>query len=279
MTVHVLMPVFNRLALTQSMLEYLRTQRADESLSIVVVDDGSTDGTVDYLDAQKDITVLRGDGALWWGGAVDLALRHVLEFAFEQDWVLLVNNDTRIESGFVQKLLDTARQHTPAAVGSVIRDMEPPHRLLSIGPRINPWRFHMKDAIDELSHGAEVDVVSVDALSGRGVLYPVSALRLVGGLRVRCLPHYLADYELALRVRSAGWRLLVSITATVYSADENGNAYRASSLWDRLFSVRSPAFVPARLGFWWSASSPVQRLTLPLRAAVYTLISLGRRKA
>ena len=279
MTVHVLMPVFNRLALTQSMLECLRAQRADEPLSIVVVNDGSADGTAEFLKAQKDITVLQGDGSLWWGGAIDLALRRVLDSASERDWVLLVNNDTRIESGFVQTLLDTARRHAPAAVGSVIRDMEPPHRLLSIGPRINPWRFRVKDAIEDPPHGAGADVVSVDALSGRGVLYPVSALRHVGGMRARYLPHYLADYELALRVRSAGWRLLVSTKALVYSADEYGNAYRASGLWDRLFSVRSPAFLPAHLGFWWSASSPVQRLTLPLRAAVHTVISLRRRKA
>lgn len=279
MTVYVLMPVFNRLALTRSMLDCLRAQRADEPLSIVVVNDGSTDGTAEYLNTQKDITVLQGDGSLWWAGAIDLALRRVLESASERDWLLLVNNDTRIESGFVQMLIDTARHHAPSAVGSVIRDMEPSHRLLSIGPRINPWCFRVKDAIEDPPHGAGVDVVPVDALSGRGVLYPVSALRHVKGMRARYLPHYLADYELAIRVRSAGWRLLVSTKAAVYSADEYGNAYRASGLWDRLFSVRSSAFLPAQLGFWWSASSPVQRLTLPLRAAVHTLIRLRRRKS
>ena len=279
MTVHVLMPVFNRLALTELMLGYLRAQRADEPLSIVVVNDGSTDDTAEYLNVQEDIAVLQGDGSLWWGGAIDLALRHVLEFASEKDWVLLVNNDTIIESGFVQVLLDTARRHAPAAVGSVIRDNESPHRLLSIGPRIDPWRFRVQDAIENPALRDEADVVSVDALSGRGVLFPVSALREAGGMRVRCLPHYLADYELALRVRAAGWRLLVSKAAAVYSADEYGNAYRATGLWARLFSVRSPSFLPAHLSFWWSASSPVQRVTFPLRAVVHTLISLKRRRA
>ncbi len=281
MTVHVLMPVFNRLAMTQSMLECLRAQQADEPLALIVIDDGSSDGTGDFLRAQADVTVLQGDGSLWWGGGIDLGLRHVLTTASSDDWVLFVNNDTRIDRGFVQALLATARQHAPAAVGSTIRDMQPPHRQLSVGPLINPWRLRVTDAINDPSKREELarGVISVDALSGRGVLYPVPALRAVRGMRPRWLPHYLADYELALRVRSAGWLLLVSSSAVVYSNEEYGNAFRGSSMRERLFSVRSPAYLPARLSFWWSASSLMQRATFPLRAAACTLISICRKKA
>jgi GT2 family glycosyltransferase len=253
------------------MLDFLRAQRVIEPISIVVVDDGSTDGTAEYLDAQKDITVLKGDGSLWWGGAVDLALRHVFEHAGERDWVLFVNNDTKIESNFIQTLLDIAHRHSPAAVGSVIRDLEPPHRLLSIGPLIDPWRFHVKDAIESLHPGDAEGLVAVDALSGRGVLYPVSALRKVKGVRTRWLPHYLADYELSLRVRSQGWQLFVCTDAAVYSANEFGNAQRIPILWARFFSPRSPSFAPAHLCFWWSASNLIQRLTLPLRLVAFLL--------
>lgn len=279
MTVHVLMPVFNRLPLTQSMLACLRSQCLDEPLSIIVINDGSTDGTDEYLRGQANVTVLYGDGSLWWGGAIDLGLRHVFNQASVEDWVLFVNNDTSIEPGFVQALLDAARSHAPAAVGSVIRDIEPPHRLLSLGPRIDPWRFRVRDAICDTDTIFEGGVLSVDALSGRGAMYPVAALLQAGGMRARWLPHYLADYEVALRVRYAGWTLLVNTAAVVFSKNEYGNAYCPAGLWARLFSVRSPSFLPARLGFWWAASSLFQRLTFPLRAVVLILIAMGRRKA
>jgi len=280
MTVHVLMPVFNRVEMTASMLKCLHAQQIDEPLSIVVINDGSTDGTAELLQRHDDVKVLNGDGSLWWGGAIDMGLRHVFAKVAVDDWILFVNNDTVIEANFIQTLLDAAREHTPAAVGSIIRDIDAPHSLLSLGPRINAWRFRVSDAIDTSSEKqvAVADTVSVDALSGRGVLFPVAALQAVHGLRPRWLPHYLADYEVAARVRRAGWQLIVSMAAPVYSKHEYGNSFRSSSLRERLFSPRSPAYLPARFLFWWSASTNLQRVTLPLRAAAYVIIAAIRAK-
>lgn len=280
MTVHVLMPVFNRQVMTQDMLACLRAQKVDEPLSLVVIDDGSTDGTGEFLSTQVDVTVLRGDGSLWWGGAVDAGLRHVLTSAKVDDWVLLVNNDTRIDSDFVQGLLSIARRYAPAAVGSAIRDLQPPHRLLSIGPCIDAWYFRVSDMLDasgRLDDGGQ-EVRAVDALSGRGVIYPVAALRAVGGMRPRWLPHYMADFELALRVRAAGWRLLVSPAVSVQSTDDYGNSFRGATLRERLFSARSPSYLPAQIRFWWAGSNFWQRISLPLRLALFVLFPRLRKK-
>jgi len=278
MTIHVLMPVHNRVSCTESMLECLRTQIVDEPLSIVVIDDGSTDETADFLCAQNDIAVLKGDGSLWWGGAVDLALRTVIEFAKRDDWVLFVNNDTKIDCGFVQTLLDAALTYAPAAIGSVVLDVDPPHRTLSIGPVIKPWRLKVSDLLEERYYESNQEIFAVDALSGRCVLYPISVLESVGGLRPWLLPHYLADYELALRVKHAGYKLLVSNKAIVFSANEFGNSYKANSLWEHFFSVRSPSFLPALVGFWWSASTPLQRLTFLLRVILKKMVFILRSK-
>lgn len=272
------MPVFNRLGMTQAMLSCLREQVLDEALVKVIVDDGSTDGTPAYLAAQDDITVLHGDGELWWGGGIDLGLGHVFGLAAASDWVVFVNNDTLLRSDFLQLLLDVARRSAPAAVGSVIRDMQAPHGLLSVGPRIDAWRLLVGDKRDDADAAAGGDARPADALSGRGVLFPIEALRAAGGMRPKRLPHYLADYELSLRVKSAGWALLVSTKAAVYSAEDYGNAYRAPSLKDRLFSKRSPTYLPALAGFWWGASNWRQRSTLPFRVLAFALYPSLRRK-
>ena len=121
-------------------------------------------------------------------------------------------------------------------------------------------------------------MIDVDAISGRGVLYPVSVLIATGGMRARWLPQYLADYELSLRVKARDYRLIVNTRAIVYSEDSYGSSYRASSYKERLFSVRSPAYLPAVMVFWWQASNWAQRLTAPLRLMIFVLFP-GLREA
>lgn len=280
MTVHVLMPVFNRLALTKRVVQCLRRQLVDERLRMVIVDDGSTDGSADWLAVQADVNVLHGDGSLWWGGAIQLALEDVLKNGSPADFVVFVNNDTTFDQDFVQNLLSVARSHAPAAVGSVIRDEDQPTRLLSIGAVLDTWRLKVRDVLPE-PRTLDMDasqVHQVDALSGRGVLYPLEAFRRAGSMRPRWLPHYLADYELSIRVRNAGYRLVVSEKAAVLSANEFGNAHRAKSIREELFSVRSASYLPANLIFWWEASSLDEKLTLLPRLALSRIWKQLRRK-
>lgn len=279
MTVHVVIPVFNRLALTQQLVACLRQQQTRHTLRLLVVDDGSTDETPAWLADQNDIRVLPGDGSLFWGGAVDAAVRHLEINAAPGDWLLLMNNDTTVDSFFVQRLLEAATAHGRAAVGSIIRDQAKPDKVLSIGPRIDPWRFVTSDLLSSRTRREDPATIPVDALSGRGVLYPMASLLAAGGMRPRLLPHYLADYELAVRVRKAGWQLLVSTEAAVYSTDEYGSTKRSMSWRERLLSVRSPAYLPAVTTFWWEASSWLQRLTLPLRLTLFLAFPRLRKNA
>ncbi len=278
MTVHAIVPVYNRLPLTQSLVACLRKQVLNQPLSLLIINDSSTDGTAEWLAAQDDIEVLNGDGSLFWGGAVDLALKHLETNSNEEDWVLLMNNDTKVAEDFVQRLLSTAQMHAPAAVGSVIFDETNPHRMLCLGTHIDTWRLLSKDLLNEAVALKQLDsILKVDVLSGRGVLFPLSALIAAGGMRPRVLPHYLADYDVSVRVRKLGYDLLVLPSAKVYSAEDFGSASRATSYRDKLFSVRSPFYLPAHCVFWWEVSGWLQRLTLPLRVPLFILFPRLRK--
>ena len=267
MTVHVIIPVHNRLAMTQQVVACLRRQSGAPPLRMLVVDDGSSDGSGAWLAAQDDIEVLNGDGSLFWGGAVDLAMRRLFTMAAAADWVLLLNNDVAVGADYVQQLLAAAGRHAPAAIGSVFFDGAEPARQLSTGTRIDAWRLATRDVLADAGRPTTTDV-EVDVLSGRGALYPVAALIASGGMRPRLLPHHLADFELSLRVRKAGWRLLAASAARVFSSDSlaapQPSPQPSRSRHEDLFSIRSGNYMPAQLAFWWQAGNWRQRLILPL---------------
>lgn len=249
--------------MTKAVLDCLRAQISVD-LNIVVIDDGSSDGTNAFLEAQEDVTILHGDGSLWWGGAIDRGLRHVLPKAVSTDYVLFLNNDTEFEPDFVLNLVMASKRNNHAAVGSIIRNTQPPHEILSIGPRIDYWRFAVWDLLATdagkaaLTENADINV---PMLSGRGSLYPIEAFAKAGFMHPRILPHYFADYELADRVRRSGVRIIVSCSAVVYSTPEWGNNPRRFSWWKRWFSKRSASNLFFTLAFWSLVGSPIQRCT------------------
>ncbi|MBB2685496.1 UNVERIFIED_ORG: GT2 family glycosyltransferase [Rhizobium etli] len=273
MRVNVIIPVFNRLEHTRKVLEALRRQTISDALTIVIVNDGSTDGTAGYLQSQSDVIEIRGDGSLWWGGAIEEGLKHVLPACHPDDYVLFLNNDTWFDEHYVETLVHASKENGGAAVGSVIHEegRDPP--LVSIGAKVNINRLAVWDLLSELSETEKRSPAhhySVDALSGRGTLYPAHLFRKYGSMRPSLLPHYMADYEIAMRFARAGIPLVVSSKAIVYSPPVYGNDASSLSWRKRLFGRRSAHNVFQRLIFYSLVGSPVQRMTAPIRMAYFS---------
>ena len=96
--IYVVIAVKNRLPFTRRCLADLSAQHGVD-VTTIVVDDGSTDGTLDMLARDFPSTVvLRGDGDLWWTAATNLGVAWALKRATDADYVLTLNNDTSFDS-------------------------------------------------------------------------------------------------------------------------------------------------------------------------------------
>tara|TARA_B100000212_G_scaffold336060_1_gene308876 strand:+ start:400 stop:1245 length:846 start_codon:yes stop_codon:yes gene_type:complete len=279
MNIYTIIPVFNRIEYTKKIINCLRKQTIKNKLKIIVVDDGSTDGTDDWLKEQNDIKTLKGNGRLLWAGAINLAIKYLSKKSKQNDWLLLINNDVEIKNDYVEILYEIAQKNYPAAVGSVIKNKN--EELISIGAKIFPKTFQVKDIYNNKFNFQKLFFLKdVDVLSGRGVLYPLKSIFEVKGLRPKIIPHYFADYDLSIRVSKKGYSLIISMKAAVYTNEDFNiikEKRRKENKIFKLFAEKSTSLWHSKFIFWWEASSYIERITLPFRIIKF-IIKTGLRK-
>ncbi len=105
MDVAIVIPVYNQLGHTQECLRCLAADIAD-GVRVIVVNNGSTDGTRAWLATRRDITVIenetnRGCAPAWNQGC---------KAAIGADWIIVLNNDVLLPPGWRSGLLDTAKR-------------------------------------------------------------------------------------------------------------------------------------------------------------------------
>ena len=121
MKMYVVIPVHNRKALTRGCLQSLQ-QQSDENFEIVVIDDGSTDGTSEMIRQQfPNVVLLQGDGNLWWVGAINEGIRHVLDICSPDDCILLLNDDLVVPQNYISQLKKLALTFPNTLIGSVVK--------------------------------------------------------------------------------------------------------------------------------------------------------------
>ncbi|MFA7628078.1 MAG: ATP-binding cassette domain-containing protein [Candidatus Dojkabacteria bacterium] len=210
MKVYVLIPTRNRKELLDKCLSSLDKQTY-EDFEVVVIDDGSTDGTEEVLRKHK-VTVLQGDGNLWWTGAMRKGVDYVLSKCSENDYILLQNDDTYMESDFIENLIRDIKSNPKSLLGTAVKDFETKEYLY------NTHRYK-KCILQQVVVKTDESLIESETLSGRGTLIPVEVFQKLGNFS-RLLPHYGSDYEIAFRAKSKGYKLLMSTDSVTYSTSK-----------------------------------------------------------
>jgi GT2 family glycosyltransferase len=263
-TIYIVIPVHNRLDATRECLESLSCQTY-QHFNIVVIDDASTDGTSEYIRHDyPEVTLLKGDGNLWWTGATNLGARYALEHCRKDDYILTLNNDTCVPAGYLEAMISLARRAPKALIGSIARDDSRRDVVVDEGLKIH-W-FSAKFSKIKVPPAERIDrFYEVSALPGRGTLIPICVFHKVGLYDVKNFPHYSADYDFSLRAREIGYRLLLSPCCYLYSKPQMtglSNVHNKISLADWLksfYSIKSPNNLKIRLRFGLRHAPPLCR--------------------
>jgi len=213
----VVIPVHNRRAMTEKCLESLETQTVD-GFHVVVVDDGSTDGTSEAVQARfPDVHIITGDGSWWWSGATNTGACFALQNGAQA--VLTLNDDTLAAPDMIEAMLITAARE-PRSLFCAI-GVEPVSERVLYGGTLIDWpRSRYTSAVDKSLPRDPSSLIHSDVLPGRGLFVPAAAFVEVGFFAARLFPQAVADYDFAHRASRAGFKLYCDSSARLYTFPE-----------------------------------------------------------
>ena len=99
-----LMTCFNRKEKTIRALENLIKGNQKIDFSFVVADDASTDGTAEALKSFPNVTVLSGNGSLFYSGGMREAIKYAKAAGNHYDYCLLFNDDVDFVDSAIEEL-------------------------------------------------------------------------------------------------------------------------------------------------------------------------------
>ena len=255
MKIYILIPVHNRKDLTVQIVKDLVAQDTNHYIEVVIIDDGSTDGTSEALselqcsslDVVRKIEVLRGDGTWWWSRCIEEAIRFIKPRLLDEDRVLFLNDDVRVEPNYCSSLISVIEMFGSCIVMSQLVDIS--DGSLIVSPiSVSSRTLEIKPLVNELDDLAVV--VASDVAPGRGTLYPADIF--IHGLNVdsKRLPHYLSDYEFSVRAKRTGLKIVCSHNSLVYTNVDWGNSRKSSGFVKRFIAIESPLNIVANWTFW-----------------------------
>ena len=232
--IYILVPVHNRIETTRKFVALLKNQTI-RNLRLVLIDDGSTDGTSEMVTTLlPESTILKGDGNLWWGGSLQKGYEWLIEENLPDPTpILIINDDTTFGPDFLANALKVLTSSPKKLLLARARNEK--GELIENGVMIHWGRLRFEALKDDRE---------MNCASTRGLFLRLGDLRRIGGFHPILLPHYLSDYEFSIRAIRKGFSIGTDPSVEL-TMDETLSGIRSTgkgSIWSRihrLFSKRS----------------------------------------
>ena len=264
--IHIITAVHNRYEITEKFIDCLNSQTY-KNMHLLLIDDGSTDGTAEMVKKKfNNVTIIKGDGNLWWGGALHEAYKWIRDNRSDHtgEAILFSNDDVIYAANYIKKGLKHLRE---VKHGMVLGE----GYSFETGELIDTVQVFDFDNTD-WREGALVrsDNRVGECSSTRSLFLRVGTFLRVGGFHPILLPHYGSDYEWTIRAARKGYLIHTFDDLNYsFSVKTTGEKDYSNLTLKKLFSKRS-------------VSNPIYNvsyilLAMPWGYKVKGLMAQGRR--
>jgi O-antigen biosynthesis protein len=203
----IILVTYNQLAYTRQCLESIRF-RTDEPYELIVVDNGSTDGTVDYLRSLEGVNLIVNLANRGFPAAANQGLR-----AAQGNNLLLLNNDTIVTTGWLRRLLSAL--HADPAIGLV-----GPFSNNISGYQEIPVSYGSLESLDgfawDLSQSRRNERIPVEYLVGFCLLFRRELTARIGFLDEQFGVGCFEDNDYCRRAQQVGYQTVIAADAFVH---------------------------------------------------------------
>ncbi len=227
-------------------------QKQTLACDIIVVDNGSRDGSLDYsrpLAAQKKIILIEHPKNLGFTGGVNAGFRYALEHGYEA--VASLNNDAVADKNWLTFLWErlASDPKIAAVTGKILA--ENGKTMDSTGDMLTIWGLPYPRGRGEPTsdiYDADTDIFGA---SGGATLFRCIALREVG-LYDQDFFAYYEDTDLSLRMRLAGWTIKLEPRAFVlHQISSTGSRVKGFTTLQTMKNLPWIIIKDIPLSLWW----------------------------
>jgi N-acetylglucosaminyl-diphospho-decaprenol L-rhamnosyltransferase len=243
----VVIPVYNQLGYTRKCLDSLRAHGGGIE-EIIIIDNGSSDGTAEYLSGLDCATVIMNRENLGCAAAWNQGVE-----AAGSAWVLLLNNDVVVTPGWIEGMLEFSVEKQVDIVSPAIRE----------GPCDYNLELYAAEFVARMRRHSRIGVAD-------GICFLVrrTVFETIGRFDENFRIGQFEDVDFFRRAKMAGFRLGItgrsfihhfgSVTQNHIRSAERNNSYEAANRayyrrkwdlsWNRRFMERHCS--KAKLFFW-----------------------------
>lgn len=245
--VTVIFTCFNRKEKTITCIRTLTELNPNIRFQFIIVDDASTDGTVEAINSLKINTVIiKGSGSLYWCGGMRAGIAEYLKSdPPNNDYCLLVNDDVKFKDRSIEAMFDRLDDRNDVVVvGATCNEQG----VFTYGLRCKE-KWYKRNIIKSIEP-SKTEIIG-ETCNANCILIPNVILKKVGNMD-SAYTHSLGDYDFGFDITRHGYKLISSEDYVGYCS---GNPVKGTwldnhlSRKERLQKKESPKGNPARE--WW----------------------------